>query len=186
MIDIPKARFDALASYCRSPLTAVLVTETRWLAFMDERVLATVIRDTDGDFSGVILAKDTKERYRCIDTTGLSASIDEASRATEQRVREISPTLEQLRRQGDEHGAPVDFFRPVRARDRLNPHFLSLAENEGYSPARQVIEAMMRWYEDPDRNFVEQFQTTGFDSRIWELYLYAMLSESTDLGARGR
>ena len=178
MIDIPKIRFDALASYCRSPLTAVLVTETRWLAFMDERILATVIRDTDGDFSGVILARDTKERYRCIDTTGLSASMDEATRATEQRVRQISPTLEQLRRQGDEHRAPVDFFRPVRARDRLNPSFLSLAENEGFSPARGVIEAMMRWYEDPDGNFVEQFQTTGFDSRVWELYLYAMLSES--------
>lgn len=37
---------------------------------------------------------------------------------------------------------------------------------------------MMRWYEDADGNFIEQFQTTGFDQRIWELYLYAMLIEA--------
>lgn len=36
---------------------------------------------------------------------------------------------------------------------------------------------MMRWYEDADGNFVEQFQTTGFDARVWELYLFATLSE---------
>lgn len=36
---------------------------------------------------------------------------------------------------------------------------------------------MMRWYEDADGNFVEQFQTTGFDQRIWELYLFATFIE---------
>ena len=35
----------------------------------------------------------------------------------------------------------------------------------------------MRWYEDVDGNFIEQFQTNGFDSRIWELYLFATLVE---------
>jgi hypothetical protein len=35
----------------------------------------------------------------------------------------------------------------------------------------------MRWYGDVDGNFVEQFQTTGFDSRLWELYLFAAFSE---------
>lgn len=28
-----------------------------------------------------------------------------------------------------------------------------------------------------DGNFIEQFQTTGFDSRIWELYLFTTLHE---------
>jgi hypothetical protein len=31
---------------------------------------------------------------------------------------------------------------------------------------------------DRDGNFVEQFQTTGFDSRVWELYLYAALEDT--------
>ncbi len=37
---------------------------------------------------------------------------------------------------------------------------------------------MMRWYEDIDGNFVEQFQTTGFNARVWELYLFAALTEA--------
>lgn len=35
----------------------------------------------------------------------------------------------------------------------------------------------MRWYEDVDGNFIEQFQTTAFDARLWELYLFATLVE---------
>ena len=37
---------------------------------------------------------------------------------------------------------------------------------------------MMRWHEDADGNLIEQFQTSGFDARIWELYLFAALSEA--------
>jgi hypothetical protein len=62
MNDISKARFDALASYCRDPLAAVLATELRWLEFAKERVLATLLLDTDGEFSVIILARDLKER----------------------------------------------------------------------------------------------------------------------------
>ena len=36
---------------------------------------------------------------------------------------------------------------------------------------------MMRFHEDVDGNFVEQFQTTGFAPRLWELYLFATFNE---------
>jgi hypothetical protein len=48
---------------------------------------------------------------------------------------------------------------------------------ERYSPARELIEAMMCFYDDTDGNFVEQFQTTAFDARIWELYIFAAFTE---------
>ena len=80
--------------------------------------------------------------------------------------------------QGDEEGKSLDFFTPAAAaRDRLHPDFVKVAEEEAYSSARGIIEPMMHWYDDPDGNFVEQFQTTGFDARIWELYLFAAFSE---------
>lgn len=37
--------------------------------------------------------------------------------------------------------------------------------------------AVMRFHEDADGNFIEQFQTTGFDRRLWELYLFATFDE---------
>src|SRR5437773_12369221 len=36
---------------------------------------------------------------------------------------------------------------------------------------------MMHYFEDVDGNFIQQFQSDGFDARIWELYLYALLTE---------
>lgn len=36
---------------------------------------------------------------------------------------------------------------------------------------------MMHYFEDVDGNFVQQFQSDGFDARLWELYLYALLNE---------
>ena len=79
--------------------------------------------------------------------------------------------------QGHARPVPVDFFTPVVRKARLAQDFLTLTEQEGFSPARGIIEPMMRWYEDVDGNFVEQFQTSGFDARMWELYLFAALSE---------
>ena len=35
----------------------------------------------------------------------------------------------------------------------------------------------MPYFVDIDGNFIEQFQTTGFDSRIWELYLFSYFIE---------
>jgi hypothetical protein len=55
---------------------------------------------------------------------------------------------------------------------------VQLTQNQGWAAARTVIEHMMPWYNDVDGNFVEQFQTTGFDPRIWEIYLFATLTES--------
>jgi hypothetical protein len=59
----------------------------------------------------------------------------------------------------------------------LSPVFRALSTEEKCSPAREMIEAMMRSHIDIDGNFVEQFQTTAFDARIWELYLFATFTE---------
>ncbi len=41
-----------------------------------------------------------------------------------------------------------------------------------------MVDDIFQTFEDPDNNFVEQFQTTGFDARYFELYLYAYLVRS--------
>lgn len=176
--DIPKLRFEALASYARHPAAQLLATEVRWLADDSEAVLATILLDTDGEHSAQLLARDLNERFRSVGSTGFFETAESAADAAEREAEEILTDLAERRIQGDERGAAVDFFSPVRPRSKLNPGFLQLAESEGYLPAKGLIEAMMRWYEDADGNFVEQFQTTAFDARIWELYLFALLNEA--------
>lgn len=179
MKKISRLRFEALAAYCRHPRTLYDAEEMRWYEAADGQIVATIIRDRcDSDYSGMILARDETERFRWIDNTIFVDSIDYACDLLRQKIHELLPNLEEERRQGDTKKTPVDFFSPVKTKQPLHPSFESLATSEGYSPAREIIVPMMKWYEDPDGNFIEQFQTTGFDSRIWELYLFAMLTEN--------
>ena len=71
----------------------------------------------------------------------------------------------------------MDLFIPVLPPERLHPSFVVLMNGEAYSPARGIIREVFESYHDIDGNFIEQFQSTGFDARIWELYLYSYLKD---------
>lgn len=177
--DISRVRFEALAAYCRRPETILFSQELRWFQAYEEKILIVLIRDLfDNDFSAFFLAQDMKGRYRLVSMTDFFESPDEALSAAEEKVEHVAQKVNHARAQDDEKGKPVDFFSHVAAPEKLNKDFVAVTESEGYSPAIEIIKPMMRWYEDADGNFVEQFQTTGFDSRLWELYLFAMLIEA--------
>lgn len=171
-------RFNALAGYCRHPGAFFCAEEVAWFEHGQERVLGAVIRDRiDGDFGGLVFGRDCRGRFRSIASTEFYASRRYAEAMLRRLMEQQSMQPDEEFYQGDESGAPLNLFNPVVPRDRLHPDFLELAEAEGYSPAREVIEPGMKWFNDPDGNFVEQFQTSGFDSRIWELYLFETFVE---------
>lgn len=176
---ITKHRFDVLASYARAPRSGALGVEVGWYEAIDAAVVATMILDTDGEYSSVLMAPDLALKYRWVGQTDFFDTPEAAVAALVRTVISLVPRLDLERVQGDEaaHG-PVDFLRPVRPADRLHPSFVQLIDGPGWAAARSVVEHMMRWYEDVDGNFVEQFQTTGFDARLWELYLFATLTEA--------
>lgn len=72
----------------------------------------------------------------------------------------------------------LDLFAEMGKHDsQLHPQFVHLRDLERYEPARGVLRELQEAFDDPDGNFVEQFQTTGFDSRTFELFLFAMFKE---------
>lgn len=180
MHTISLSRFNALAAWCRFGPTMWILDEIAWFEAADGKLLGVIVRDhTDGDFLGIYLAQDRVGRFRHISQT--DAFFDTAEAAAAALVAGAPALLTRLeaeRGQGDEGPAPVDFFRLEVARERLHPSFATLLDKEGFSPARAIVEAMMRWYEDVDGNFIEQFQTGGFDARLLELYAYALLVEN--------
>jgi hypothetical protein len=68
----------------------------------------------------------------------------------------------------------LDLFSPVVPDDRLHRSFRSLVTSAGYAPSRAMMQQVFARMGDRDGNFVQQFQTEGFDARTWELYLYAV------------
>lgn len=69
-------------------------------------------------------------------------------------------------------------FKPVVASEKLNPHFEQLRTFPGAESARWMLDDVYQSFTDPEGNFLEQFQTIGFDARCFELYLFGYFSRS--------
>lgn len=66
----------------------------------------------------------------------------------------------------------IDFFKdPSSNKKKLHPQYIQLKNSPGFKPARTILRSIQKNFIDPDGNFVEQFQTTGFDQRTFELFL---------------
>lgn len=176
--ELSRLRFDALAGYIRDPRTVVMFEELEWYATIDERLLGMVVRDcTDDDFGWIILGRDERLRFRAITA---NASLESPAHARADlliKLKERHAQPDEGYHQGDAPEPAMDFLTPLGDAASRNPHFRTLTEDARFSPARGVVEAMMRYYEDADGNFVEQFQTAAFDARLWELYLFAVFTE---------
>jgi hypothetical protein len=157
---------------------ALVARELAWYEEANEKLLGIVALDLpDRDYVSYVLGRDAKGRFRAV---WLDCSIETQESATalvEKKLAGLSHSPPEEFYQGDEIGGPVDFFTPVVPSDRQHPVFSTLISARGYSPARALIGEMMHYFEDVDGNFVEQFQSAGFDARLWELYLYALLNE---------
>ncbi|UII75880.1 hypothetical protein LV716_16690 [Flagellimonas sp. HMM57] len=71
-----------------------------------------------------------------------------------------------------------DIFKHIVPEAKLNPIFELLRTGKQLDPAKLLIEEITSEMEDNDGNFIQQFQTTGFNSRIWEIFLYKFFKES--------
>lgn len=72
----------------------------------------------------------------------------------------------------------MDLFRSDLPESKLHPIFKVVRSAAKYEPHRMMMNEVFRTYIDNDGNFAEQFQTTGFDQRCFELCLHAYLSDA--------
>ena len=148
-------------------------------SILSDQVIASVFKDKiDNNFHAVIsnYSMFTKS-YKC---TWLSDEYDDIEGAMNQLELEISHRKELYEAS---IGKPSKF-------DKVNPFILGNPKHEKYSPylsyiyenqswqaARMMIIEALEKFVDADGNFIEQFQTTAFDQRLWELYLNTYFDE---------
>jgi hypothetical protein len=175
---LSKPRFDALAGYIRNPYSVFFAEELDWFQAGNERLLGLVSIDTsDNDYVATVLARDKRGRFRAVDLEINLPFREQAIGRLQMMLAEAVGKPAEEFHQDDEAGSRVDFFQPVVSLDKMAGTFRGLLEQHGFSPARGILDAMTYYFEDPDGNFVQQFQSTGFDARFWELYLYAAFAE---------
>jgi len=177
MRPISRLRFDSLAGYSRTPWLCLLVDEFGWFEEAGEKVLGVLAFDlSDNDFDVFVLGRDAKGCFRAVALECSIPTAEEAHARLEAKLRMYAQRPPEEFFQGDETGKPMDFLTPVVKEHVMNSSFRHLISERGLSPARQLGE-LMNYFEDPDGNFVKDFQTGGFDARVWELYLYALFTE---------
>ncbi len=72
----------------------------------------------------------------------------------------------------------VDLFDQIVEDSLLNKNFRTVRDNEeGFKGAMQLVNEVYNSMKSIDNDFKIQFQTNGFDARIWELYLLATFKE---------
>lgn len=174
---VSERRFNAHVVWARGPGGVPPVKEVDWLEIEPARVFGTIFLDlTDKDLHSAVIAPDLSGRYRGVETLQYHDGVPEAVERTAAAMARVNNDYDKERAQGDEK-ASVDFFANVAKESKLHTRFKYLRDSPSAIAAKRLIEVAMRWYENQDGSYIEQFQTTGFDARVWELYLWAVLRE---------
>ena len=149
-----------------------------WPSVRLEKLLGVVSLDIyDRDHVCTVLARDARGRFRAVHCDLNIETQVEAERQLAVAFAELAVRPASDFYQGDETEQPIDFFTPMVATDRQHQNFRSLTTHEHHTPALGLLRELMHYFVDADGNFVQQFQSTGFDARLRELYLYALFTE---------
>jgi hypothetical protein len=71
----------------------------------------------------------------------------------------------------------MDLFTPVVPQEYQHPNFRHITKPGYYESASKVLNNWANGFVDRDGKFVKEFQTIGFNSSFWELYLFACFKE---------
>jgi hypothetical protein len=177
MRNISKKAFDVYVEFIRNPTIYLFANEVKWYTNEDNTLFAVILLDyTDNDYNAVFLKRNHNRKIEYIDNEISFRSISEAEgwiNLTEDKVNvdkiQLIPDI------NDKSG--IDLFKLVAKESRIHPYFKILNETSAHSAAKKLINEITPHFIDIDGNFVEQFQTNGFNSRIWELYLFCYFHE---------
>ena len=179
---LKRARFNLFAIGTRLSSVSLIADELSWWSSLDEKLIGVVCRDRiDDDYSWVVLARDRIRRFRAV---GVGTSCKSQWHAEGELQTEIMKLvadgdLDQLGGQGDETNMPIDLLRVPTDFDpkAVHPYFALLLETPAREPARAVIREIGPWLSPEDPHLIKEFQTRGFDQRLWEIYLWAAFRE---------
>ncbi len=173
---LTRRQFDAYC-YCREPLARFMADEVEWYSLFDNKLLATVFRDTtDNDFGYIILGRDARRLFRCIDLshgTDFKKNLSEARRSLARKLKdEYVGNVQPLYPQDDEKDAGFKLFKDVIPTEDQHPLYVMLKNEKRFEAARNILSEIVNSFIDNDGHFEREFQSMNFQSKLWELYLH--------------
>jgi hypothetical protein len=178
--EISKIRFDALC-YVRDPSWILIfnMEELAWFEAFDKKIISVIARDSEDNHFYIIFGRDKRRLFKCIETPlSTFENFELAKKELLNALEKYSDDGKDLYPQDDEKELPHEIFVSQVNESSLHEYFLILVASRAYEPARKLIMEAAYAFNDVDGNYIKDFQTTGFDSRLWELYLYLYLVNS--------
>ncbi|UOE42208.1 hypothetical protein MTP09_06105 [Chryseobacterium suipulveris] len=172
-IPINKKLFDIYLLFTREPFVQYFSKELEFYSNGNGGLLGLISLDlTDNDYYGCILSRDKAKQYRAELIVASLKTIEEARKWIDEKMSSNSITFH------DNKFEFFDIFQNIGNEDKQHPFFKLLKSNVAFSSANEAIKEISYHYKDIDGNFIEQFQSVnGFDSRIWELFLFCFFRE---------
>jgi hypothetical protein len=174
--EISKKEFDAVC-YARNAHIMPLLREIKFYKEESGSLYGVIAQDlTDGDFGGLVLGRDADKRFRAVEVPDrFYDTPEEALVELEQKFATALAENTTIHPQGDETGKPNELYSVVAKDDKIHRLFLELSHNHIFDCAKAFIGEAVYAYTDIDGNYIKDFQSTGFNARLWELYLYIFL-----------
>lgn len=165
---LSKKLFDIYALFTREPFVRFFSKELEFYSNGNGELIGFISIDlTDKDYYACILSRDQSMQFRAEKVTGNITTIEEAREWIEKAFNDDSITSH------DNKFDYFDVFQDLDNSNKIHPHFELLKNAEYMLSAKEVIKEVSYHYKDIDGNFIDQLQSlNGFDSRIFELYLY--------------
>lgn len=171
-------RFQAYLMFTRRPFIQFIGEELEYYSNEDETLLGLVLLDRiDRDFVFQILARDEVNRFRTFEVETSVPSITEARNKLIARMKWLTQQgVKRVDQNATKKG--VNLFVDQIPEKKQHPYYKLLKNHVGQLAAKQLLLEIEKFYIDMDGNFIEQFQSlNGFDSRLWEIYLFCFLTE---------
>lgn len=173
---ISKNQYDLYVFFTRSNLAEYFNEEIEWYMNESKTLWGVICLDRqDKNYTVIFSARDENRQIRCIDLKIDIESIEKARNYLFSHSKELEQT--ETVNQVFNKKVVKDLFIPKVKASKLDRYFDFISKSTTHSAARNVINEIIPHFFDVDGNFVEQFQTQGFDSRLWELYLFCYFNE---------
>jgi len=171
--EITKRQFDSYC-YIRQAHLRWFANELLWFDVFSKKLLAIVFQDRcDGDYGFVILGRDGSKIFRCLDLSEeFYQTSDDAKFAFFTYVEKYRNDGKTIYPEIGGNAPPNEILEPCMLQEKLHRYFRVLTEENRFEAARNLIKEIAYTFKDVDGNYIKDFQTTGFDGRLWELYLY--------------
>ncbi|HDD44786.1 MAG TPA: glycosaminoglycan attachment protein [Candidatus Desulfofervidus auxilii] len=177
---IDPKRFEIYVSLSRHPYAFYFCKEIAWYSNIEESILGVVVLDlTDYDYAAIVLGKDSNGIFRAIDYQVNFDTIEKAIAWLFRMIKWYSFVEKQKNSSTscNKKKKSINLFKPIIPPVKQHPYFIILNRDPAFLPAKTIINLLMPHFQDIDGNFVRDFQSAGFDSRIWELFLFMYFNE---------